>query len=317
VIPHAASVFSAFGIALSDVKRVGMVSSPQSAPFDLDGWRTSFESLEASLREDLEREDLPTSELVFRRFVDLQFKRQVHTFRVPVQDEDLAAGDGGERVIERFTAMYEARNGPGTAYRRAGVEAMTLVVECVAPLSVPDAVPMTLVDGDAPPTPKEVRPVYFRGPDEFEDVAVYDAEALRPGERLVGPAVIEARDTTVLVHHGQPLWVDGFHNLRIDLNERTGTPQRRTASGGRRSSSWRTASCTCRAERWCRAGSRWSTASSTRWGTAPRRPPRRSSTARASGSCPESSTSTCTSATPGSLTRRTSSAGRPPRRPGG
>lgn len=219
VIPSAASVFSAFGIALSDVKRVAMVSSPMSAPFDLSSWRESFEALEASLRDDLQREKLPTTELLFTRFVELQFKRQVHTLRIAVSVEDLAADDGGEGVIERFTAMYEARNGPGTAYRQAGVEAMTFVVECVAPLPVPATAPLPLASDPAPPAPKEVRPVYFRGSDDFEDVPVYDAESLRPGESVLGPAVIEARDTTVLVHHGQPLWVDGFLNLRMDLPE--------------------------------------------------------------------------------------------------
>jgi N-methylhydantoinase A len=33
---------------------------------------------------------------------------------------------------------------------------------------------------------------------------------------LAGPAVIEAEDTTVLVHPGQQLWVDGLLNLRIE-----------------------------------------------------------------------------------------------------
>jgi len=217
VIPQVASVFSAFGIALSDVKRVEMVSSPMSAPFDLARWQSHFETLEASLREDLQREKLPTADLVFTRAVDLQFKRQVHTVRVTVDDDDLAAGDGGERVIQRFTTMYEARNGPGTAYSRAGVEAMTFVVECVARLPVPSATPLPLVTDGGAPEPKEVRPIYFQASETFEEVPVFEADALRPGEQLVGPALIEALDTTVLVHHGQPLWVDGYLNLRMDL----------------------------------------------------------------------------------------------------
>ena len=49
------------------------------------------------------------------------------------------------------------------------------------------------------------------------DFPVFDAERLRPGNELPGPALVEAPDTTVFVHEGQRLWVDGFLNLRIDL----------------------------------------------------------------------------------------------------
>jgi len=48
-------------------------------------------------------------------------------------------------------------------------------------------------------------------------VAVYEADALRPGNELAGPVVIEAEDTTVVVHPGQRLRVDGLLNLRIEL----------------------------------------------------------------------------------------------------
>ena len=46
---------------------------------------------------------------------------------------------------------------------------------------------------------------------------MYSAERLRRGNDLTGPALIEAEDTTVLVHPGQRLWVDGFLNLRIEV----------------------------------------------------------------------------------------------------
>jgi N-methylhydantoinase A len=46
---------------------------------------------------------------------------------------------------------------------------------------------------------------------------VYGAERLRPGNQLAGPALVEAEDTTVLVHPGQRLWVDRFVNLRIEV----------------------------------------------------------------------------------------------------
>jgi N-methylhydantoinase A len=216
VVPRAAAVFSALGIGLSDVKRGAMASDPSRAPFDLRRWRARFDLLEESLRRDLERERLPTGDLAIRRFVELQFRGQVHTVRVPVREADLALDDGGEAVIERFTELYEAKYGRGSAYRQAGVEAMTFVVEGVAGLPLPQAKPLPEAGPDPTGAETGERPVHLPG-DRAVTARVYSAELLRPGNELSGPALVEAEDTTVLVQPSDRLWVDGFLNLRIEV----------------------------------------------------------------------------------------------------
>ena len=220
VIPRTASVFSAFGIASSDVKRVEMVSEPMLAPFALDRWRGHFQALEARLIAGLEAERLPTVDLELRWGVDLQFRGQVHTVRVPVQAVDLDAGDGGETVIERFCTMYEAKFGAGTAYRQAGVEAMTFSVEASAALPTPAL--DWLEDEDVAPADALLgrRPIHLGDGTAADDVPVYAAERLRPGHSIAGPLLVEAEDTNVLVRAGQRLWVDGLLNMRIDLGAR-------------------------------------------------------------------------------------------------
>jgi N-methylhydantoinase A len=220
VIPRVASVFSAFGIASSDVKRVEMVSEPMLAPFGLDRWRLHFEALQARLVDGLEAERLPTVDLQLRWFVDLQFRGQVHTVRVPVSTDDLALGDGGEAVIERFCALYEAKFGAGTAYRKAGVEAMTFTVEAAAALPTPA---LDWLDADATDPADALlgsRPIHLGDGSAAEDVPVYAAERLRPGHAVDGPLLVEAEDTNVLVRRGHRLWVDGLLNMRIDLEAR-------------------------------------------------------------------------------------------------
>lgn len=217
VVPRAAAVFSAFGIGMSDVKRVAVVSDPSRAPFDLDRWRARFRDLEKSLERDFEAERLPTGSLSVQRFVELQFRGQVHAVRVPVEPADLDRADDGEHVIERFSSLYEAKYGRDSAYRKAGVEAITFVVEGTASLPRPE--PKALPDEGSDPAAalRTERPVYLSELGELQTARVYSAEALRPGNELSGPALVEADDTTVLVHPGQRLWVDGFLNLRIEL----------------------------------------------------------------------------------------------------
>ncbi len=215
VVPRTAAVFSAFGIAVSDAKRVAVASDPMREPFDLERWRARFDELERSLLADLAEQHLPAERLSLRRFVDLQLSGQVHAVRVPIEEADLDAGDGGERVVARFVELYEARYGRGTAYRRAGVEAITFTVEATASLPIPSPEALPSEGGDAAHAVKGERLVYVGG--GFEPVPVVDAERLRPGNALAGPAVVEAEDTTVVLHPGQRLWVDGLLNLRLEV----------------------------------------------------------------------------------------------------
>ena len=50
---------------------------------------------------------------------------------------------------------------------------------------------------------------------------VYDGELLRAGNTILGPAIIETRDTTVVVHPGTTLAVDNLGNFELTF----GAPQ--------------------------------------------------------------------------------------------
>ena len=51
----------------------------------------------------------------------------------------------------------------------------------------------------------------------FVDCAVYDRYALKPGDSLEGPAVIEERESTCIVGPDATILVDKFLNLIIDM----------------------------------------------------------------------------------------------------
>jgi N-methylhydantoinase A len=217
VIPSVAAVFSAFGIAGSDAKRVMQLSDPMRAPFDLARWRGHFDALDKEIIDGMRRQRLPIGEIRLAHFVHLLFRGQVHTLRVPVELAELSASDHGHAIIERFKTMYEARFGEGTAYVKAGVEATALSVEAVAALPKPAFVESPLGPADAAAAVKERRPVYLHERGAFVDVPVYAADLLAPGNRIAGPALIEADDTTILVRSGHHSHVDGWRNLHIDI----------------------------------------------------------------------------------------------------
>src|SRR5262249_19868331 len=118
-------------------------------------------------------------------------------------------------VVADFGRRYDRRYGRGAAYGQAGIEARTYLVRGVGSLVKPALVPHPLGSDDPSPARLGSRPVNFRGLD-YVETAVYRRELLEPGNVVAGPAVIEAVDTTILVHPGQQTRVDGWANLLFE-----------------------------------------------------------------------------------------------------
>jgi N-methylhydantoinase A len=64
------------------------------------------------------------------------------------------------------------------------------------------------------PSPREVRPLYF-GTGRAVQTPVYRRDALVPGVRLTGPAVIEEKTSTIVVYPKQIAQIDEYLNVEI------------------------------------------------------------------------------------------------------
>ena len=78
---------------------------------------------------------------------------------------------------------------------------------------MPDARQRALQDAQ-----KGSRPVYFPG--GYRDVAVYDRYLLSPGTEFAGPAIVEERESTVIVGQDCACRIDEQWNLIVDLFSR-------------------------------------------------------------------------------------------------
>jgi N-methylhydantoinase A len=215
VVPAHSSVFSAYGIAGSDLVRVHQSSDPMIAPFDPERLTAVFSRMEQATLADLVSKGLKRDAITTYREVELRFRGQVHEVRVPVPPGDL----GGEQVNEilaDFEQRYNRRYGRGAAYRKAGIEARTFLVRGVGRLLRPQQRPALLGAPDPAAARTGERPVYFGEFGAFAPTPVYRREMLKPGNVVAGPAIIEAIDTTVLLHPGQSARADGWSNLLLE-----------------------------------------------------------------------------------------------------
>src|SRR5262249_60859326 len=99
-------------------------------------------------------------------------------------------------------------------YRGAQIQALHWRVVCSGPKpEVPAA--RQAPSGVAAGAKKRSRPAYFPEAGGPVQAAVYDRYALRPGDRIAGPAIVEERESTTVVPPGDSLLVVGKLNLRL------------------------------------------------------------------------------------------------------
>jgi N-methylhydantoinase A len=222
VIPRGAvaSLWSAFGAVSGDVVLPLERFYPGLAPFDAASVEAAFGELERAGTESILTMGVTVDEISFRRFVDLRYGAQVHVLSVPTPSglDDTAM----EQVLADFDALYEARNGPGTGYRDAGVEMTGIHVEVVGRASRVPLVPPAgdssgeVLDLAGSPT----RIVHWGGSVGSSETPIVHANRLAPGQSLPGPAIIELPTTTVPVRPGTALRVDPIGNFIVDIESR-------------------------------------------------------------------------------------------------
>jgi N-methylhydantoinase A len=212
VIPLFASVLSAFGIAASDLRRHYSRALPMREPFDSRKISSALEELEAGSRLDWAKSDFREQNVSYYWFVDMRFRYQVHEIRVPVMRE--AGREVGERLIQRFVDLYEETFGTGSAIRQAGTEILTFHVVSVAPAT---KIALHKTESKAAvgaPRASTTRQVYFT--DSFEETPVYEIRDLLAGHTFKGPAIVEASNTTIVIHPDQSVELDEYRNIILN-----------------------------------------------------------------------------------------------------
>jgi N-methylhydantoinase A len=217
VVPANSSVFSALGMAYSDIVKVERYSMPMRAPFDAGRVQTIFRELEAKVIAGLERNGIAPANTFLARSVGARFYGQVHEIPVALNGPDITQGalEGLERDFRR---NYERRYGDAAGFDDAQLELVSFEIKGVGRLDKPQPPARPLESVDPSAALKGRRSVYLDNEVGYQLIDIYVREKLRPGNVLEGPAVVEAVDTTIFVDRSQRLAVDQYLNLVMQFN---------------------------------------------------------------------------------------------------
>ncbi len=210
VVPPASGAASALGFlaAAPSASRVRSLPMHLRPGADLAPVQAVLAALEAEARAELAAGGA-TGSIQIERTADMRLAGQMHEIQVPLPDGNLDAA-ALPAVTAAFEAAYSARY--ATVQPGATLEAVSFRVTATAPAPV---LSIGGQGGAGGPARKGTRRAWFG--DGWRDTAVYDRYALTSGTPIQGPAIIEEREATTVVHPGDTLRVDDAGNLRVGV----------------------------------------------------------------------------------------------------
>lgn len=209
--PPFASVFSAVGAGNMNQMHIHerstytvLFDANTKAIFgDFDAFNAVVVELEGRGRDDLLRQGMTADDIRFRLELDMRYGNQRVQTAVVTEVSRLTSRLDVLKLIDQFFTRYGERFGAGSQSPEAGVRINTMRV--AAFVEQPTVAFENLSPGRHPPreaVATGARSCHFTGQAAALETRIYGEDALTPGTRIVGPAIVTARATTYLVEPG-------------------------------------------------------------------------------------------------------------------
>lgn len=221
IVPRAPGHFSAFGMLYSDL-RYDYVHTwfkrLAEAPFE--EIRDMYARMVDEGRRAVERSAATPRRIVIRYAMDMRYVGQEHAVTV---DVSAALVDKADRA--KIKRLFDAVHGQryGTSAPKEAAEVVGLRVTVVGTMRRP---PLERIARGGPrPSAAAAhgkRRVHFAELGRFVETPTFQRSALKAGNRIAGPALIEEHASTTVLLPGDQLRVDEYGNLRIAVGGRVG-----------------------------------------------------------------------------------------------
>ena len=214
IVPNKASVFSAWGMLMSDLRRDYVVTKPTEIVADsASDINHMYRSIEQQAVSEFSEDGIDPMHLRFERYADMRYHGQEHTVKVPFPDGTVSI-KSMDLAIDIFQREYEREY----TYRLdAAVELISYHVVSFGHVDKPKQQKLERSARTVDECVRGYRQVDF-------DVAgihkatIYERAGLEPGMQIHGPAIVEEPDTTIVLFPQQELSIDDYGNLCIRTN---------------------------------------------------------------------------------------------------
>ncbi len=213
IYPAGAGVASAIGLLVADVMfdfaRTFIAKIDENA---IGPMKEVYEELEATALKMLEESKIK-GEYNLIRSADMQYVGQGHEITVVLPPLTYTAADV-PAIRKAFNDTYAGLYG----YSDPNEPIMVVNWKLTASCSTPKVASRNLQKvGNVEDALKGTRKAYFKETGDYVDCKIYDRYKLFPGASLEGPAVIEERETAIIVLPGDVARMDEYDNIIVEV----------------------------------------------------------------------------------------------------
>lgn len=215
IIPPTPGVLSALGFLHSDIKNeFSRTVIRTTDKIDRSEIKDILTGLGEQARAWLNHENIPARNQRINYQIDLRYYRQGYEFPIDIEIKSLDSAKGFAKILDDFQEAHEKNYGFRTEHLIEVVNLRAVGIGIVAKLELSKAKRGGGPNAkDASKAVTGKHKIYCKG--KFVNAPIYDRYALKPGNRINGPAVITQKDTTTLIlpkHYGR---VDAYQNILI------------------------------------------------------------------------------------------------------
>ncbi len=202
-------VFSALGSSVMDIKHIYersiryVLMQPNTRKFNTN--YGEFNGIVADLieraKKELAGEGLPVDKAVFQLELDMLYGGQVHRKRSSSPVLFVRSEEDVKAVYDAFEKEFSETFSPLVVHPEGGVYVESYVVTASIPAKKP-SLPTYKMEAPDPSAARKITRECYWGNGKFEQTPIYDFDALKAGNEIIGPSILEAEYTTVVIPPG-------------------------------------------------------------------------------------------------------------------
>jgi N-methylhydantoinase A/oxoprolinase/acetone carboxylase beta subunit len=236
IIPPMASTFCAFGASTTDILHryaASCFSWFSDLPYDpitlrfslerinlgqilsgiIERFNTALQTLEQKADSDMEAEGFEKQRVTKKYEMEARYGGQLWEIACPIPIGQVKSAEDLRTLIRCFEDVYIKTYSKEAMVPRGGMEIVSVAL--TASVSTPKRiVSHDYIGKDSSPALKREREVYFEG--EWKKTRIYNLDKLQVGNIIDAQAIIEGRDTTVVVPYEYRVSVDEYLNLIME-----------------------------------------------------------------------------------------------------
>ncbi len=231
-------VFCAYGSSIMDVvhlyershRMVLLQPMSGAATSEYEAWNSVVRGLIEEAQREVASEGLEWDDANVSLEIDALYGGQINSKRASSPLLFIESSDDVMQVYQRFEQEFSEAFSPLAVNVPGGVYIDTFVLRVAIPGRAVELPSFEAAGEDASAALSGSRSAYWPAMGGFADTPVYEFERLRPGNRLLGPAIIQAPLTTAVIPPGMQFAIDD-HGLGI-LEAAAGTTDARPLAAG-------------------------------------------------------------------------------------